>query len=129
MQNEIIDLKDFPDFLMRKSQGNFSELAELLDISRGTFYNWKDGTTRKIAPESLNKLASQMGKMNWGFRLGKVKDGKVEIIYEDTDTGYEDMKLASFQNKYYEQQELINKLLKENFELKEALASYKSSKD
>jgi hypothetical protein len=127
-KSKIIDLKDFPLFLAMVTKTNLTELSNLLDISRGTLHNWKNGTTRKIDSDSINKLANKMIELNWGFRIGKIRDSEIEIIYESKTPQVLNEEQIIYQSKITEQQDLINKLVKENFTLKEKLEKYESNK-
>ena len=91
-------------------------LSEKLGISRQTISNWRNNRVDKIKPNTIHKLGTALKKNNWGIKLGNIKGKKIEIIHKiESETPSE-------------KDELIYKLIKENFELKDEIAKYKSKK-
>lgn len=100
--------------LLNKVTGLEDEaLANKLGISRQTISNWRNNRVDKIKPKTIHTLEVALKKNNWGIKLGNIKGKKIEIIHKvESETSTE-------------KDELIYRLLKENFELKDEIVKYK----
>jgi|SRR5690606_11644848 len=122
MEKKTINIEELVNVLVQQSGLDQKELSRITKISRQTLSNWKRGGNRRIAPESINKLEKALGQNpSWGIRLGSISNSKVEIVYTGRDS--ENQKQTSDGDS-----ELIRKLLRENFELKEKLAQLEAKK-
>lgn len=104
-----------------------SDLAEEIGISRATLNNWKRGSVNKINYTAREKLAKALEKNQWGFRINKFIGSDLEIFYMDSPVTV-DAEISYLNDKVETLQGLINKLISENFTLREKLEKYEVKK-
>lgn len=127
METRRIKIEDLPDLLAHQSGMNLTELATEIGITTATLHNWKKGSVNKIAYGLRDKLARALDKNRWGFRINKFTGDSLEIIFESNPV--EPMQEISYlADKIESLQGLINKLVNENFTLKEKLERYEAKK-
>jgi len=127
METRRIKIGDLPDLLARNSGLNLTELATEIDITTATLHNWKNGSVNKINYNVRDKLAKALDKNKWGFRINKFIGSDLEIDYDNSpiDTIEE---ISYLHNKIDVLQDLVNKLIKDNFVMKEKIEKYEVKK-
>lgn len=127
MASRWIKIEELPELIREFSKLNYKEIAKVLGVTQQTLNNWKSGNVDDLKPESRNKLAIAINKNQWGFRVGEYQGGKMEIIYNLPEDNT-DERILELQVEKQKLQGLINKLLDENFVLKEKVEKYESNK-
>lgn len=127
MASRWIKIEELPELIREFSKLNYKEIAKILGVTQQTLNNWKSGNVDDLKPESRNKLAIAINKNQWGFRVGEYQGGKMEIIYNLPEDNT-DERILELQVEKQKLQGLINKLLDENFVLKEKVEKYESNK-
>jgi len=127
METRRIKIEDLPELLLLKSRLNQEELSKEIGITPATLNNWRKGNVAKIGNEVKGKLARALDKNKWGFHISKFAGDNVEIIYENSPI--EPIEEISYlHNKIDTLQDLVNKLVKDNFVMKEKLEQYEVKK-
>lgn len=127
MENRVIKIEDLTDLLAQKSGMDLTELSIALGITRATLNNWKRGSVNKINYKVREKLARALDKHNWGFHINKFVGNNIEIIYQNHQTESAD-DISSLYVKIDSLQNLLSKVLSENFVLKEKIEKYEGKK-
>ena len=127
METRRVKIEDLPDLLSMKSGLNLTELAREIGMTTATLHNWKNGSVNKIAYSLREKLAIALDKNKWGFHINKFVGDNLEIIYENSPI--EPIEEISYlHGKIDTLQGLINKLVSENFVLREKIEKYEVKK-
>jgi len=127
LETRRVKIEDLPDLLSMKSGLNLTELAREIGMTTATLHNWKNGSVNKIAYSLREKLAIALDKNKWGFHINKFVGDNLEIIYENSPI--EPIEEISYlHGKIDTLQGLINKLVSENFVLREKIEKYEVKK-
>lgn len=127
METRRIKIEDLPDLLSMKSGLNLTKLSKELGVTQATLNNWKSGLVKNISYDTREKLAKALEKNQWGFRINKFIGSDLEIFYVDSPVTV-DAEISYLNDKVATLQGLINKLISENFTLKEKLENYEVKK-
>jgi DNA-binding Xre family transcriptional regulator len=127
METRRIKIGDLPDLLAKNSGLNLTELAEEIDITTATLHNWKNGSVNKINYSVRDKLARALDKNKWGFRINKFIGDTLEVIYDSNPVDPTE-EISYLHGKIDSLQGLINKLVNDNFILREKLEKYEVKK-
>ena len=127
METRRIKIGDLPDLLAKNSGLNLTELAEEIDITTATLHNWKNGSVNKINYSVRDKLARALDKNKWGFRINKFIGDTLEVIYDSNPVDPTE-EISYLHGKIDTLQSLINKLVNDNFILREKIEKYEVKK-
>lgn len=117
METEKISPQKFTQLLLEGTNLSVTDLAKELGIARATIHRWMRGEVYKFHPTTKNKVNNLIDRYQLNFKLGYIYNSHIEIIQaKESEVKY------GAEQRHEEQQVLINKLVKENFELKEKIA-------